>query len=115
MELTGAQVRQVLEEGANRQYGTVQVSGLRWVYDADAPFGDRVTAVPLQDGAPLDDAVTYRIATSNFMATGGDQFTILTKGTSTVDTGINLVDTIVRYLSVNSPVDPQVEGRLTVE
>lgn len=28
MELTGAQVMQVLEEGANSQYGTVQVSGL---------------------------------------------------------------------------------------
>lgn len=102
MELTGAQVRQVLEEGANSQYGTVQVSGLRWAYDADAPFDDRVTAVTLEDGTPLDDAVTYRIATNNFMATGGDQFTTLTKGTSTVDTGINLVDTIVRYLSVTA-------------
>lgn len=39
MQLTGAQVRQILEEGANSQYGTVQVSGLRWSYDADAPFG----------------------------------------------------------------------------
>lgn len=27
----------------------------------------------------------------------------------------NLVDTVVRYLELHSPVDPQVEGRLTVE
>lgn len=39
MQLTGAQVRQVLEEGANSQYGTVQVSGRKWSYDAGAPFG----------------------------------------------------------------------------
>jgi len=49
------------------------------------------------------------------MATGGDQFTTLTKGTNTTDTQTNLVDTVVRYLELNSPVDPQVEGRLTVE
>jgi hypothetical protein len=28
---------------------------------------------------------------------------------------VNLVDTVVRYLEQNSPVDPQVEGRLTIE
>jgi 5'-nucleotidase len=115
MDLTGEQVVQVLEEGANSQYGTVQVAGLRWSYDADAPFGDRVTSVTLDDGTPIDPDATYRIATNNFMAGGGDRFTTLTQGTSTVDTGINLVDTVVRYLERNSPVDPQVEGRLTVE
>lgn len=115
MDLTGAQVRQVLEEGANSQYGTVQVSGLRWSYDAAAPFGDRVTSVTLADGTALDESAVYRVATNNFMATGGDQFSTLTEGANTVDTGINLVDTVVRYLSANSPVDPQVEGRLVVE
>jgi 5'-nucleotidase len=115
MDLTGAQVRQALEEGANSQYGTVQVSGLRWSYDADAPFGDRVTSVTLADGTSLDGSATYRLATNNFMATGGDQFTTLTRGANTVDTGINLVEAVVRYLGANSPVDPQVEGRLTVE
>lgn len=33
----------------------------------------------------------------------------------TFDTQLNLVDTVVRYLDRNSSVDPQVEGRLTVE
>lgn len=115
MNLTGAQVEQVLEEGANSQYGTVQVSGLKWSYNAAAPFGDRVTSVTLPDGTPLDPNATYRVATNNFMATGGDRFTTLTRGTGTVDTGINLVDTVVRYLEQNPVVDPQVEGRLTVQ
>lgn len=115
MDLTGAQVEQVLEEGANSQYGTVQVSGLKWAYDASAPLGDRVTRVTLPDGTPLDPNATYKIATNNFMATGGDRFTTLTQGQNTTDTQTNLVDTVVRYLELNSPVDPQVEGRLTVE
>jgi 5'-nucleotidase len=115
MDLTGAQVRQVLEEGANSQYGTVQVSGLSWAYDAEASFGSRVTSVTLPDGTPLDANATYRVATNNFMAGGGDRFTTLTQGTATVDSQINLVDTVVHYLEHHSPVDPQVEGRLTVQ
>ncbi len=31
-----------------------------------------------------------------------------------VDTGVNLVDTVVRRLGASPPVDPQVEGRLTL-
>ncbi len=54
------------------------------------------------------------MATNNFMAAGGDQFTTLTRGTSVVDTGVNLVDTVVRLLAGGSPVDPQIEGRLTL-
>jgi len=115
MDLTGAQVVQVLEEGAASRYGVVQVSGLRWAFDADAPFGSRVTRVTLPDGTPIDPNATYRIATNNFMAAGGDQFTTLTQGGNVVDTGVNLVDTVVRLLERGSPVDPQVEGRLAIE
>jgi len=114
MNLTGAQVKQVLEEGANSQYGTVQVSGLKWAYDAEAPFGNRVTRVTLPDGTPIDPNATYKIATNNFMAAGGDRFATLTQGQNTTDTQINLVDTVVHYLELRSPVDPQVEGRLTI-
>ena len=115
MDLTGAQVRQVLEEGAASRYGVVQVAGLTWSFDDGAAFGSRVTRVTLPDGSPIDPAATYRIATNNFMASGGDQFTTLTQGTGVVDTGVNLVDTVVGLLGRSSPVDPQVEGRLTVE
>jgi 5'-nucleotidase len=115
MDLTGEQVRRVLEEGAASRYGVVQVSGLRWAFDADAPFGSRVTRVTLPNGTPIEPGATYRIATNNFMASGGDQFTTLTQGGNVVDTGVNLVDTVVELLARSSPVDPQVEGRLTIE
>lgn len=115
MDLTGAQVRQALEEGYRpTDFGVVQVSGLTWTVDPAAPAGSRVTAVTLPNGTPLDPSATYRVATNNFMAAGGDSFTTLTKGANTVDTGVNLVDTVVSFLERNSPVDPQVEGRLTV-
>jgi 5'-nucleotidase len=114
MDLTGEQVRQALEEGISERYGIVQVSGLTWAYDDSAPAGSRVVRVTLPDGSAVDPAATYRIATNNFMAAGGDAFTTLTEGENVVDTGTNVIDTVVRYLEENSPVDPQVEGRLTV-
>ena len=113
MNLTGAQLRQVLEEGAASRFGTVQVSGVTWSFDPARPFGSRVSSVTV-NGTPLDPAATYRVATNNFMAAGGDQFNTLKQGTSVVDTGVNLVDTVVRYLTANSPVDPRVEGRLVL-
>ncbi len=51
MDLTGEQLRQVLEEGAASRFGTVQVSGLRWSFDPAAPFGARVGSVTV-NGAP---------------------------------------------------------------
>jgi 5'-nucleotidase len=115
MDLTGAQVVRVLEEGAMSRFGVVQVSGLRWAFDPDRAFGSRVTRVTLPDGTPIDPAATYRIATNNFMASGGDEFNTLKLGANTVDTGVNLVDTVVGLLARSSPVDPQVEGRLAIE
>ena len=110
MNLTGEQIRQVLQEGYRpERYGVVQVSGLLWTVEEST-----VTSVTLADGTPLDPDATYRVATNNFMASGGDEFTTLTQGTNVIDTGINLVDTVVRYLEARSPVDPKVEGRLTI-
>lgn len=122
MDLTGAQVRRVLEEGtgirpgptgAPVNRGIVQVSGLKWAFEAGAPFGSRVTSVTLPDGTPIDPNATYRIATNNFMAAGGDEFGTFKQGTNVADTGVNLVDTIVGLLARTPTVDPQVEGRLT--
>lgn len=114
MDLTGAQLRQALEEGAASKYGVVQVSGLRWAFDPALPFGSRVTSVTRSDGTPIEPTATYRIATNNFMASGGDRFTTLTQGSNVVDTGVNLVDTVVGLLERSSQVDPQVEGRPTL-
>jgi 2',3'-cyclic-nucleotide 2'-phosphodiesterase (5'-nucleotidase family) len=113
MDLTGAQVLQVLEEGAQSPRGTVQVSGLTWSYDLNAPFGQRVRGATLADGTPIDPSATYGVVTNNFMAGGGDQFATLTQGANAVDTQVDLVDTVVKYLQDHPTVDPQVEGRIT--
>ncbi len=53
----------------------------------------------------LDPAATYRIVTNNFLADGGDSFTVFTEGTNRLGAGDDL-DAFVEYLGANSPVSP---------
>jgi len=81
LSLTGAQVKQALEQSL-RGNRVTQVSGLRYVL---VPNGTRwgLGAVTLPDGTPLDDAKTYTVAVNNFMASGGDQYNVLAGARST--------------------------------
>ncbi|HMO11203.1 MAG TPA: bifunctional UDP-sugar hydrolase/5'-nucleotidase, partial [Actinotalea sp.] len=72
MDLTGAQVRQVLEEqwqpaGAARPFLKLGVAGLTYTYDPTAAAGARITEVRV-GGAPLDATATYRVIVNSFLA-----------------------------------------------
>ncbi len=79
LQLTGADVKQVLEQGL--AHGRVtQVGGIRYAFDDSRPAMGRVTSLTLADGSPLDPARTYSVAVNNFMATGGDDYDALNRG-----------------------------------
>jgi 5'-nucleotidase len=92
MTLTGAQVRQAVEEGLGRA-GAEQVlspsANVRIAYDMTRPAGSRVVSF-LIDGKAIDPAATYRITVNNFLAGGGDGFAAFTKG---ADVSLGMVDT----------------------
>jgi len=77
MSMTGMQINQVLQYGVkNQQYGMVQFSGLRIQYNGSLEPDKRILKVTLADGTPLQADKTYRVATNDFMAEGGDGFTM---------------------------------------
>ncbi|TET22576.1 MAG: hypothetical protein E3J71_05505 [Candidatus Stahlbacteria bacterium] len=49
-------------------------------------------------GKPLDPAKTYKIATNNFLAAGGDGYEILKQGQNIYDTGTGVNSLLVRYI-----------------
>ena len=57
------------------------------------------------DGVPVDKAATYRVAMNNFLASGGDGFTVFNEGTDPLGGEIDL-DALVNYFMHNSPVGP---------
>ena len=116
LTLTGAQVKQVLEEqyqpaGSSRPFLALGVSqGLRYEFDDAAPQGSRIRAITL-DGAALDPAGTYRIVTNSFLASGGDNFATLATGTDRRDTGLDDLSVLVGYFEANSPITPDTTDR----
>ena len=113
--LTGAQVKQVLEQGASGQFGMVQVSGLSFTYNPSLPVGSRVTSVTVKaTGQPLDPAANYRVATNDFMYNGGDNYTMFKQGTNPVIYSDQvLYDVLSGYFQQFSPINQQIEGRIT--
>jgi len=114
MTLTGEQVLEALE----RQWETplpphnLAVSGLSYAFDESKPVGSRVTEVRV-DGVVLDPNAEYTVAMVDFLATGGDGYTIFTEGKNVVYGPLDR-DALVAYMeSLPGPVDVKVEGRIT--
>ncbi|MET0413760.1 MAG: bifunctional metallophosphatase/5'-nucleotidase [Polyangiaceae bacterium] len=111
MSLTGQQVYDLL----NQQFALsrfLQISGLEYSYDDNLPAAERVVEAR-QDGAAIERAATYSVTVNNFIATGGDGFTVLLGGENAVGGDIDL-DALIAYLSAQTgPVAIPVLGRIT--
>ncbi|WNB85401.1 ExeM/NucH family extracellular endonuclease [Cellulomonas sp. ATA003] len=116
LDLTGAQVVQVLEEqwqpaGASRPFLKLGVSeGLTYTYDPTAPAGQHISAVFL-DEEPLDLDATYRVVANSFLASGGDNFATLAEGANVQDSGQVDLQAFVDYMREFSPVSPDLAQR----
>ena len=97
LELTGAQVRRLLEQQFPKDsYAPGERPGLlvpsanfAFDYDLSKPKGQRILDARL-DGKPIDPATRYRVAVNNFIASGGDGYTVLTEGRLIADAGLDL-------------------------
>lgn len=118
LELTGAALKAMLEHGVarsaeDREPGRFpQVSGIRFTFDASRPSGSRVVAVTV-NGVPLDEEKKYSLATTNFLAEGGDGYEILKSARVliTPEQGPSDFD-VVRQAIASRPITPKVDGRI---
>ncbi len=120
VELTGAEVIQVLREGTTGQHGVIQVSGLSFAFDYGAiAVGDSTLVgdvIDLSTGLPLDPNATYTVAVNDFMGNGGDHYYTLGANPG-VNTYVLIRDLMVEWVKANSPFtapDPAVEQRMTI-
>jgi hypothetical protein len=114
--LTGAQLKQVLEEqwqpaGSSRPKLHLGVSeGFSYEYDPAAAKGSRILSMSL-NGEPIaaDDTVT--VVTNSFIAGGGDNFVTFAEGTGRTDTGQVDLTATVTYFEQAGIVEPAPLGR----
>ncbi|HNP15216.1 MAG TPA: 5'-nucleotidase C-terminal domain-containing protein [Terrimesophilobacter sp.] len=116
MMLTGAQIKQVLEEqwqpaAASRPFLKLGVShGFEYIYDPTAPVGEHIGAMYL-NGSPIDLATSYKVTVNAFLAAGGDNFTALTAGASPADSGRIDLQSMVDYFQANTVASPDYTQR----
>ncbi|MFE5895500.1 bifunctional metallophosphatase/5'-nucleotidase [Streptomyces sp. NPDC056462] len=122
-DLTGAQLIQVLKEqvsGTNAASPKVlQISsGLTYTLDLTKSGADRVVSDSIKlNGEAINPTATYRVATNNFLAGGGDGFPTLGQGTNDL-VGTDDLTVLEKYLTANSsatnPIAPPAANRITV-
>lgn len=109
--LTGAQLKQVLEEqwqpdGVAKPYLQLGLSkNVTYTYDSAAARNSHITSIWVNNKL-VTDSDTFRIGTFSFLLTGGDNFTTFASGTDTLDSGLVDYEAWIDYLKANNPVTP---------
>ena len=121
IEISGRALKAAIENGLsqlpNASGRFPQVSGLVVEADLKRPPGSRITAIRVGN-APLDETRTYRVATNDFMARGGDGYATFAAVEPLIpfeDTPL-LSDEVMVYLrDLGRSVQSQVEGRISAK
>ncbi|WP_434756668.1 5'-nucleotidase C-terminal domain-containing protein [Paenibacillus amylolyticus] len=115
LEVKGSDVLTALENGVGSypepSGGFPQVSGITFKIDATAPKGSRVHSVMVGDKA-LDPAATYTLATNDFTAVGGDEYTMFAKY-PTIGMYGALDEALINYMQKLGAVNIQTDGRIS--
>jgi 5'-nucleotidase len=115
LTLTGTQIKTMLEQqwlDPNRPR-ILQVSkGFSYAWDGAKPYRERVVADRMSlNGQRIDPAASYRVTVNNYLAVGGDGFTVLKEGTAP-RFGVYDVDALYAYFGANSPIAPAAADRI---
>lgn len=104
VKIAGKDVRAAVEHGLPgyvngklEEIGSnIQFAGLEVTYDPAKAKGSRIVSIT-QNGKPLDNAKSYIVATNDFMAVGGDDYTMLNK--PVVNEFAALDEAVIAYLN----------------
>ncbi|MBV7505701.1 bifunctional 2',3'-cyclic-nucleotide 2'-phosphodiesterase/3'-nucleotidase [Bacillus sp. sid0103] len=118
MTVTGDQIRTLLNQQfqAPPSYNKIMaISGLKYTWSDNKPYGSKVLDIYLENGTPLDPTAEYTITVNNFMADGGDGFAVLKSGKNRVTNVVDLDGFIQYFKSLPQPVTSQIEGRIVLD
>jgi 5'-nucleotidase len=108
VDLTGDQLRQVLEEqyqpiparGSRPMLALGVSSGFTYEWDATQPQGSRVVPGSMElNGTAISPTATYRVGTLNFLADGGDSFNAFKASTNRLGGAEDLANLVAYFES----------------
>ncbi|MBM4318642.1 MAG: bifunctional metallophosphatase/5'-nucleotidase [Deltaproteobacteria bacterium] len=101
LTLSGAQLQELVTIGLNPRHGLEQVGGLRITGRIAEEPARRLVSLQLADGSPVLPQVTYRVVTTDYLATGGSGYHQVTRTLPPEATEIRearLRDVVAAYL-----------------
>ncbi|MCP3391417.1 bifunctional metallophosphatase/5'-nucleotidase [Bradyrhizobium sp. CCGB12] len=109
MTLTGSQLKDMLEQQwlDPKRPRILQVSnGFSYAWDAAKPFGERVIPEKMTlSGRPIEAGSGYRITLNDYLAVGGDGFTVAKQGTAPQYGGYD-ADALFAFFRAHGPIGP---------
>lgn len=119
LRMTGAQIVTMLEHGVSSFPEVagkfLQVSGMRYHFNPANAVGNRIVQV-FVGGEALESNREYTVATNEFLAAGGDDYTMLAEAPQIETYDVHDQAMFIQYLQrQEGPVFPTVEGRIIIE
>jgi len=102
----------------------LQESGITYSFNLSLPVDLRIIGLKLADGTPIaKDATPYTVTMNEYLATGGDLFSVFLLGTNVTLIGVSDLDALIEYVQfkygvppANTPINPAIyptiEGRI---
>jgi len=113
LEVSGKEMWKALEHGVSKvehaSGAFPQVAGMSFRYDARRASGKRILEVSVK-GKALDLQKTYRLATNDFLASGGDGYVWDEK--NFYNSGITMFTLVEEAFSKQKSLSPKVDGRI---
>jgi 5'-nucleotidase len=119
IEITGAVIKAALENGVSQvveesESGRFpQVSGVQFEFDGRKPVGSRVVKV-LVNGQPLEEKKLYSLASTGYIADGGDGYVMFKSGKRLIDHESAALDALIvsNAIQTAGEIAPKLEGRI---
>jgi 2',3'-cyclic-nucleotide 2'-phosphodiesterase / 3'-nucleotidase / 5'-nucleotidase len=113
LTVTGEQIRTLLnQQFAADRNRIMAISGLKYTWSPEKPLGEKVLDIFLPNGKKIDPKANYTVAVNNFMADGGDGYTILKQGKDR-KVWMTDLDALINYVKAQKqPISAAIEGRI---
>lgn len=112
--LTGDQIRRLLNQQWQPQVDVrmLQISGLKYTWDGTKADGSKVINIYGADGTPINPNAKYSVTVPEYLANGGDDFTVFREGTDKVVGPVD-IDVFENYIKqLKQPFSYSIEGRI---
>ncbi len=115
-DMTGEQLYRLFERTYEREHWknnwSLQFSGVRAVVDTRRPEGERVVSLRLEDGTPIWRRTRVRVATTDYIAMGGNDYRDITSLTDWENTHVRTHAFFVDFLRRRGAIPEATDGRM---